>query len=187
MRRWLIVALAVSVLVGGVVLARSRQSQEWPRTPETRAVRQASDWSLAHIQSATHVRGSVQIGDNACPTCRARVDHYNALAQQPHISGAIRIWTVSQCGGTAATAVVTDPNRRTLMVKNLGTTANVNIWIGFGTTGHVALTAANGWALGQHEGTGAASSQLVLDNYQGPLSCISTVAGMSLGVTEILR
>ena len=186
MRRLLPLGAVVLVLVLGLVVGLG-WSQDYPRDSESRVVRQGSVWTLSHIGAQVHVAGAIELRDKTCVTCTARVDHYNALAMQPHIGGALRIWQVSQCGSTAATAVATNTNRRTLIVKNLGTTANVNIWIGYGTTGHVALSSANGWALGQHEGTGAASSQLALDNYQGPLACISTVAGMTLGVVEILR
>lgn len=186
MRRFLPRGAVALVLVLGLVVGLA-WSQDYARDPESRAVRQGSVWTLSHIGSQVHVSGAMELRDKTCVTCTARVDHYNAVAMQAHVSGGVRMWQVSQCGSTAATAVATNTNRRALMVKNLGTTANVNIWVGYGTTGHVALSTANGWALGQHEGTGAASSWLVLDNYQGPLSCISTVAGMTLGVTEVLR
>lgn len=101
-RTRLVVALVAVGLVGWLVFPSVLRSQEWPRTPETRAVRQGSDWSIAHIQSTIHVGGALEVRDKTCLTCTARVDHYNALVVQPHISGALRTWQVSQCGTTAS-------------------------------------------------------------------------------------
>lgn len=188
MRRWLIVLVA-AVLAAGL-FAWPAASQNWRRESESRSVIQGGDWSLSHIGSQLHVAGKVQIGDKSCATCTARVDHYGALANQPHISGAIRAWRVSQCGTTAATAVVTNADRRDLYLRNITSTGpsaadGANIFIGFGTTGHVALTASNGWVL--HAAAHMASNTLVLPNYQGPVSCIGTTAGSSLSILEILR
>ena len=155
------------------------------------AAHQGGQWTIAHITSVTHIAGSLQIQDRTCTTCRARVDHYNVLVVQPHISGALRTWQVNQCGTTASLAINTNANRRDLWVMNRG---NGNIYIGYGATGHVALTTANGWPL--HATASAitstarhstALSTVYLQNYQGPLACISDLAGQSLQVMEILR
>lgn len=145
---------------------------------------------VSHVSSLTHVSGLISVRDDTCPTCKARVDHYNALANQPHISGAIRAWQVSQCGPTATIAVASNANRRDIYLRNQGTTwtgrdDGGNIFIGFGVTGHVALTAANGWVM--HAGAHIATSTLILYNYQGPISCIGLTAGSTLGVLEMLR
>lgn len=191
----LLFALAAVILVGSVLSPEFRNGvelawgQSWPRPSETRPVTQGGDWTLSHIGAVVHV--AIVSGASGGPLS-TNVAHISGVTHvtgqvRGHYSGAVRAYQVSQCGGTAATAVVTNTDRRDLIVKNIGTTANNTIWVGFGTTGHVALTAANGWALTQHEGTAGNSSQLILENYQGPLSCISTAAGMTLGVIEVLR
>lgn len=185
-----IVVVVLAVAAGVLLVAGPSRSQTWPQTPDTRAVRQGSDWTLAHVGSQVHVAGRVQIGDNACPTCRARVDHYNALATQPHISGAINAWQVGQCGTTARIAIATNANRRDLYLRNISSTGplaadSANIFIGLGVTGHVALTADNGWVL--HAAAHMTSNTLILPNYQGPVSCIGTTAGSTLSILEILR
>lgn len=134
--------------------------------------------------------GAIQLRDKTCATCTARVDHYNALAMQAHIGGAILAWQVSQCGTTATIAVATNANRRDLYLRNISSTGplaadSANIFIGLGVTGHVALTAANGWVL--HAAAHMTSNTLILPNYQGPLSCIGTTAGATLSILEILR
>ena len=144
--------------------------------------------TIQHISSVTHVSGLVSVRDDNCLTCRMRIDHYNALAVQPHISGSVRAWQVAQCGDTATIAVATNANRRDIILKNIGTTtatavSQATIYIGFGVTGHVALTAANGYAL--HNTAGA--NQLILSNYNGPIACIATSTGQTLGVLEVLR
>ena len=58
-------------------------------------------------------------------------------------------------------------------------------FIGLGATGHVALTAANGFVL--HDGAHTSTNRLYLPNYQGPISCIGTTAGSPLQILEILR
>lgn len=147
--------------------------------------------TVAHVTSVTHVAGLVSIRDDNCLTCRMRVDHYNVLVTQPHISGALRTWQVSQCGTTASLAVNTNENRRDLWLMNRG---NGNIYIGYGTTGHVALTTGNGWPI--HATASAittvarhstALSIVYLQNYQGPIACIADLAGTAMQVMEILR
>ena len=157
--------------------------------------------TIAHTTSVTHVSGLVSIRDDTCPTCKARVDHYNALANQPHISGALRAWQVSACGTTASLAVASNANRRDLVLKNLGGDAanserNV-IFVGFGATGHVALSTANGYPLAIHYAVfgGAATSNptmvstspLVLTNYQGPIACVTNQNTAILSIIEVLR
>ena len=147
--------------------------------------------TVAHVTSLTHVSGLVSVRDDNCLTCRMRIDHYNVLVTQPHISGALRTWQVSQCGTTASLAINTNANRRDLWVMNRG---NGNIYVGYGVTGHVALTTANGWPL--HATASAitttarhstALSTVYLQNYQGPLACIADLAGQTLQVMEVLR
>lgn len=147
--------------------------------------------TIRHVSSVTHVAGGVMIRDSSCATCNARVDHYNILVTQPHISGALRTWQVSQCGTTASLAVNTNENRRDLWLMNRG---NGNIYIGYGTTGHVALTTGNGWPI--HATASAittvarhstALSIVYLQNYQGPIACIADLAGQAMQVMEILR
>lgn len=156
--------------------------------------------TISHISSLTHVFGRIQVSDDTCPTCRARVDHFNALANQPHISGALRAWQVNTCGVTATQGVATNANRRDLILKNLGGGDNPErsiIFLGFGTTGHVALSTNNGYPLAVHlVMTGAAgvppsvvsvTPDLVIANYQGPISCIAHASSAILSVIEILR
>ena len=147
--------------------------------------------TLAHVSSALHVAGGrITLRDPHCATCTARVDHYNALAVQPHISGALNAFQVQQCGTTATIALASNANRRDLWLRNTGTTQvtgadMANIFIGLGATGHVALTAANGWVL--HVAAHNTSNMLYLPNYQGPVSCIGTTAGSTLSILELLR
>ena len=166
--------------------------------------------NVGHISAVVHVAGALQIGDMTCPTCRARVDHYNVLVVQPHISGAFRAWRVASCGTTATQMISTNPNRRDLYIQNLGgptvsAGAHSNVYLGFGTTGHVALTINNGWVLHSMSRsitpattsdtarvmTGAGdTSRLILYNYAGPVSCISATTGplgATLTILEILR
>ena len=158
------------------------------------AAHQGGEWNVRHVTSVAHVAaagGGLVIRDDTCLTCRMRVDHYNALVVQPHISGALRTWQVSQCGTTAALAINTNANRRDLWVMNRG---NGNIYVGYGVTGHVALTTTNGWPL--HATASAitttarhstALSIAYFPNSQGPLACISDLAGQTLQVMELLR
>lgn len=144
-------------------------------------------FTIAHITSLTHVSGLVSVRDDNCLTCRMRVDHFNVLVTQPHISGAIRAQQVTNCGSTATQAVATNANRRDLMVQNYG---NNTIFVGYGTTGHVALSTTNGIAL--HANTALAnaspSTALWLYNYQGPLSCMTPdTNSVPMAILEILR
>lgn len=163
---------------------------------------------VAHITSVTHVlvtqsernRLAFHRTDATCLTCTARVDHYNAAVNQPHISGAVRAWQVQSCGSTASLAVSTNTNRRDLILSNIGgaqpnaqIAMNTVIFVGFGATGHVALTSSNGFPLQLHMATGSANSvygtaaPLRLENYQGPVACITNANSANMGVLEILR
>lgn len=152
---------------------------------------QGGNWAIGHVSSVTHVRGLVSIRDDTCLTCKARVDHYNVLVTQPHVSGAFRAWRVADCGTTASLAVSTNLNRRDLI---MAVTGNRPVYIGYGATGHVALTQANGFPLHAFGVTSAnaipgeqhAASYLYLPNYNGPIACIAPAAS-GLAVMEILR
>ena len=164
--------------------------------------------TIRHVSSTTHIAGSLQIQDMTCTTCRARVDHYNVLVVQPHISGAFRAWRVASCGTSATQMVATNTNRRDLYIQNLGgptvsAGAHSNVYLGFGTTGHVALTINNGWVLHSMSRSitpvttsdtarvmSGDTAQLILYNYQGPVSCIAATTGplgATLTILEILR
>ena len=108
-----------------------------------------------------------------------------------HSSGALRAWQVSTCGTTASLAIATNRARRDLILQNIGTRP---IFIGYGTTGHVALTTSNGFMLHAGEGTGGSAAQmpsalgrLELRDYNGPIACIATDAGQTMNVLEILK
>lgn len=193
MRRWVILAAALGVLLLiGRAMTQESNVNRAPDFPTARGVFVVGhvNVTLAHVSSALHVAGGrIALRDPHCATCTARVDHYNALAVQPHISGVLNAWQVQQCGTTATIAVASNANRRDIFLKNSSTSASAagdqaNIFIGLGTTGHVALTASNGWVLHQTVGT---SNQIYIPNYQGPVSCIGTTAGSTLSVLEIPR
>lgn len=147
----------------------------------------ASVVAVDHISSVTHV---VLVASG----------HANVTRQ--HISGAFRAWRIANCGTTAAIAVKENRDRRDLYLQNLGGpaasgSAHYNIYLGYGTQGHVALTINNGWVLhamgylgaGTTPSTGP-TTQLILYNYQGPLACISATAtggGPQLSILEVLR
>lgn len=124
-------------------------------------------FSVAHISSVLHVAGQGSSG---------------AVKTEAHTTGALRAYRVTSCGSTVATLAVTNTSRRDLLVNNIGTNT---IYIGYGAAGHVALTAANGFpmhAMGMSSANPVPNHQwaiLTLQNYQGPLSCIS------LGVSEV--
>mgnify|MGYP001595235258 FL=1 len=167
--------------------------------------------NVEHVGSVTHVAaagGGLVLRDPTCTTCRMRVDHYNVLVTQSHISGAFNAWRVNACGTTARIVVASNPKRRDLYIQNLGgptvsAGAHSNVYLGLGATGHVALTAANGWTLhamttsittatttDRGTGTSGPTTRLILYNYQGPLSCIAVTTGplgATLGILEILR
>lgn len=140
----------------------------------------ASVATIGHITSAVHVAG--------------------VIANREHVSGALRAWQVSSCGTTASLAVASNPDRRDLVLSNLAGAAanpqNVILYIGYGTVGHVALSTANGFALSVHRvmiGTAAVPTAitttppLVLQNYQGPVACITNTDTAIMSVIEILR
>lgn len=169
------------------------------------SVSQSGQWNVAHISGILHVRVSpssnandllgthAQVRDKNCTTCSVRVDHVGAMAVQAHQSGSMRAWQVNACGGTATMAVASNASRRDLILKNLGGAAansdsNV-IFVGFGTTGHVALTTANGFPITVHMSTAPvmATPPVVLSNYQGPLACITNANTAVLSVIEVLQ
>ena len=195
MRRWLVALLVLALAAlgadrAGTVLAQGGDRARGVYITDPTDTTRAGPGVLAHISSVTHVSGLLSIRDDTCLTCKARVDHYNALANQPHISGALNAFRVSNCGTTATIALASNPNRRDLYLQN-GATSQViatdmaSIFIGLGATGHVALTAANGFVL--HAGAHTSTNRLYLPNYQGPISCIGTTAGSPLQILEILR
>jgi hypothetical protein len=134
-------------------------------------------FSVAHISSILHVAGQGSSG---------------AVKTEEHKTGALTTWRVSSCGTTVATAVTTNTTRRDLIVNNIG---DRPVYIGYGATGHVALTIANGFpmhSMGFTSANGIAgenhrySGPLTLANYQGPLSCIAPAA-TGLSIIEILK
>ena len=152
------------------------------------------NFTVGHIVSAVHVAGIVQTS--------AQVQHVSAITHvvliasghanviRDHRSGSLRTLVVSQCGGSAVIAIGTNPNRRDLILQNGGTTTSSgNIFIGFGTQGHVALSVANGFVLHTNTAYANASptSRLIIPNYQGPVACIADAAGSPLQILEILR
>ena len=157
--------------------------------------------NVQHISGAVHLASNVTDNANSALrvtgvtvfTIMGALDH---VASQVHItafhsSGALRAWTVSTCGTSASLAVATNRARRDLILQNIGTRP---IFIGYGTTGHVALTTSNGFMLHAGEGTGGSAAQmpsalgrLELRDYSGPIACISTDATQTMNVLEILK
>ena len=134
---------------------------------------------VTHISGALHIAGSVHIAAQQ--------------SVQPHISGAFRAWRVASCGATASTAVATNLARRGLLVNNVG---NRPAYVGYGAAGHVALTLANGFPMHAMGYTSANAipgenhrwAILTLENYQGPLSCITATGDITeISIIEILR
>lgn len=156
---------------------------------------------VSHISAAVHIAGNVTDNANSALrvtgvtvfTIMGALDH---VASQIHVtafhsSGALRAWTVSTCGTSASLAIATNRARRDLILQNIGTRP---IFIGYGTTGHVALSTSNGFMLHAGEGTGGSATQmpsalgrLELRDYNGPIACISTDAGQTMNVLEILK
>ena len=133
------------------------------------------NFTVGHATSVTHV---------------ALIASGHANVVREHVSAALRTIVVAQCGPGAALAIGTNPDRRDLILQNGGTTSTTgNIWIGFGTQGHVALTAATGFVLHTNSAFANASptTRLVLPNYRGPIACIGETAGSPLLIMEILR
>lgn len=183
------------------------QTQSWPRPSETRPVTQGGDWTIAHIGSTVHVAGSVAVSGGSITATTGPIPHITSVTHvvgvtRLHYSGALRATQVQSCGTTAATVVPTNEGRRDLYVKNIGnsTQGAHTVWLGYGATGHVALTKDNGWALHAagsffvqnpaqtvNVGLVYSNTEIRLENYQGPLSCISTGSGSNLSVIEVLR
>ena len=157
--------------------------------------------NVQHISGAVHLASNVT--DNANNAIRVTgvtffsiqgaVSHNSGQLHITafHSSGALRAWTVSTCGTSASLAVATNRARRDLILQNIGTRP---IFIGYGTTGHVALTTSNGFMLHAGEGTGGSAAQmpsalgrLELRDYSGPIACISTDATQTMNVLEILK
>lgn len=167
----------------------------------------ATTGPIPHISSVLHVAGygtfRANLHDTATLAHVSSVTHIVGVTRF-HYSGALRATQVQSCGTTTATVVATNTDRRDLYVKNIGLLANPQnahtVFVGFGTAGHVALTVNNGYAIHaagiQYPAslqTGVilpvvyTNTELILYNYQGPLSCISTGSGANLSVLEVLR
>ena len=152
---------------------------------------------IAHISSALHIAGilPVQVAHISGALHIAGI-----VAVREHFGSSMVQYQVNACGGTAAVAVVTNTNRRTLILSNIGGAAanserNI-IFIGYGATGHTAVTTGTGIPLAPHYvisgtavslGVAATTPPMVLDNYQGPITCITNQNTAILGVIEILR
>jgi hypothetical protein len=135
-------------------------------------------YTIQHISSVVHVAGMSSAG--------------GSVKTENHLSGALRAWRVASCGTTTTQAVASNANRRTLIVNNIGTRP---VYLGYGATGHVALTQANGYPMHSMGFTGANginsenhryAGPLILESYQGPISCIAP-ALTDLSIIEILR
>jgi hypothetical protein len=127
----------------------------------------------------------VRVDQNSAPWTIAHVSaqvHVTAI----HSSGALRAWRVVACGTTQATAVPTNTARRDLWLTNMGTS---NIYIGYGTAGHLAVTTANGWPMHAASASTGLAGPVQLLNYQGPIRCITDLGGLGqqLGILEILK
>lgn len=165
--------------------------------------------NIQHISSVLHVRihgfgfHNTNVVEPSTEAIRVtNVTHVTVMGTLSHISqqlhmanmhssGSLRAWTISTCGTSASLAIATNRVRRDLILQNIGTRP---IFIGYGTTGHVALTTSNGFMLHAGEGTGGSASQipsalgrLELRDYTGPIACISGDAGQTMNVLEILK
>ena len=125
----------------------------------TAAVSQSGEWNVRHVSGAMHIAGV-------------------------HGSGALRAWRVASCGTAASSVIATNTARREIWLTNMGTS---NIYIGYGVTGHVALTTSNGWPMHAASASTGLAYPMKFRNYYGPLSCITDNGSQQLGVMEILR
>lgn len=187
-------------MVGILIVAAVAFGQTtWPLPSQTRSVTQGGDWTISHIGSTVHVAGDLTATVNTVQHISSAT-HVTGIVRG-HYSGAIRAWQVSACGTTAAMAIASNEGRRDLILSNLGGAAanserNI-IFIGFGTTGHVALSTSNGFPMAIHYAVfgGAATSNptmvstppFVLKDYQGPVACVTNQNTAVLSILEILR
>lgn len=166
----------------GIGLAILLASSAWAQLPVGRVI-PTDNFAISHISGTVHV---------------VLLSSGHANVTRDHISSSFRAWRVANCGTGATLAINTNPDRRDLLLQNLGgpstSGTHNNLYLGFGTQGHVALTINNGWVLhsmgyiagGSGPFTGSTAS-LTLPNYQGPVACIAEAAGTQLSIIEILR
>jgi len=162
---------------------------------------QAGEWNIRHISSTVHIAGTValsgspSVSQSGSWTVQAahqggawtvNVAHVSGQLHIAaiHASGALRASRVTSCGTSAATVVATNTARRELWLTNMGT---VNIYLGYGTTGHVALTTANGWPMHAASSSTGLAYPVKLREYAGPVSCIADGPNQQLGVLEVLK
>lgn len=192
MTRWRLLALLACLLL--IPKAQAGPIDDWGDPNQMTEVRQGSEWTIKHIGTIVHV--AIVSGASGGPLS-TNVAHISGVTHvtgqvRAHYSGAIRAWQVSACGGTPSLAIASNDARRDLILKNIGGGPNAEssvIWVGFGTTGHVALANQNGFPLGIHFSTSPAffTAPLVLENYQGPVACLATANHAVLSVIEVLR
>jgi len=133
------------------------------------------DSTVSHVSSALHVAGQGASG---------------AVKTEEHATGTLKVSRLT-CGTASVMLVHTSAARRDLMVNNIGERP---VWVGYGATGHVALTIDNGFPLHSMSissanpivGENHRYAVLTLANYQGPLYCIGVVA-TPISIIEILR
>lgn len=187
-----------------LILLATATTPSWGQRAGT--VGQDGEWNIRHIGSVVHVTGSLQLsgGHSLVSSHISSVLHVvivssgHANVIRDHISGAFRAWRVANCGTGAAMVVATNPDRRDLYLQNLGGASasgtHNNLYLGYGTQGHVALTINNGWVLHSMGFVAAGNAtfvggtaQLILPNYQGPVACVGEAVNTQLGILEILR
>lgn len=129
----------------------------------TPAVTQSGEWNVRHVTSVTHV----------------------AVVTGPAMT-TLRVYNAFGCGSTARTVLAANPNRKKLILKNLGT---LPIWV---LGGHATLTSGNtSTGVILHANTTAANttetSTIDLSGYTGPIDCIATSAGVQSQQLSIIE
>ena len=181
------------LLVSGVGVS------SWAQLPVGRVI-PTDNWAVSHISGTLHVAGTVSLsgGHSLVSSHISSVTHVvlvssgHANVIREHVSGMFRAWRVANCGTGAALVVASNPDRRDLLLQNLGgptagTAAHSNVYLGYGTQGHVALTTNNGWVLHSMGQNAASTATLSLLNYSGPVACIAAEPGTQLSIIEIMR
>lgn len=189
----------------GLVVALGLVSSAWAQLPVGRVI-PTDNFAISHISGTLHVAGSVSLsgGHSLVFSHVSSVSHVVLVASghanviRAHVGSAFRAWRVANCGTAAALVVANNPDRRDLYLQNLGGASasgtHNNLYLGYGTQGHVALTINNGWVLhsmgfiaGGSQPFSGGTAQIILPNYQGPVACIGEAANTQLGILEILR
>lgn len=144
--------------VSGLIVGFGKQNTDVVDVPNAslKVSQGPARWPVSHVTSVTHV----------------------TLGISPRMS----VFQVTNCGSTAQKIISSNPSRKSLRLRNVGT---LPMWI---NGGHVTVSSSNGWTL--HAVTTAANttetSVMELPDFQGQIDCVST-GPVKVEVMEILR